>query len=44
MKVKAKARPTSGSSRHGQAAGFRCAKVFGFVDRLPSFAPLGRAA
>ena len=31
-------------SRHGQAAGFRPAKVFSFVDRLSWFAPLVRAA
>ena len=37
-------RPTSDSSRHGQAAGFRRAKVFGFVDRLSLLALLVRAA
>ena len=37
-------RPTGGSIRHGQAAGFRPAKVIGCVDRLSWFAPLVRAA
>jgi len=36
--------PTSGSSRPGQAAGFRPAKVFGCVERLSWFGPLVRSA
>ena len=43
-KEKTEEGPTSGSSRHGQVAGFRFAKVFGFIDRLSLFAPLVRAA
>lgn len=35
---------TIGSSRHGQAAGFRRAKVIAFVGGLSYFAPLVRAA